>query len=186
MNRRIAWALVGAGILLAALGGVASYLTGAATTPATVESSANGASIHAESFPDVSGQRQTLAQWAGKPVLVNFWATWCAPCIEEIPRLNALHSKSSNSVQVIGIAADSRPNVERFIARLPIAYPVLVDEARAIAFSRRLGNRPGLLPYSVVLDPSGEVVASFLGVLDDGKIRQIESIIAKNLPKAAK
>ena len=184
MSRRIALAVVGAGTLLATMGGGAVYLSnGRFEEPRAAAASVSGAAIHAESFPDLAGQQQSMGQWAGRFTLVNFWATWCPPCVEEMPRLNQWHAKSANGVQIVGIAADSRVNVEKFRTQHKISFPLLVDEARTLEFSKRLGNRTGLLPYSALLDPNGEVIATFLGTLDDHKISQIESISSKIIQK---
>lgn len=145
--------------------------------------SISGAAIHAESFPDLTGQQQSLGRWSGRFVLLNFWATWCPPCIEEMPRLNTLQANSANGIQIVGIAADSLVNVDKFRIQHRIGFPLLADEARTIEFSKRLGNRVGLLPFSVLLSPKGEVLATFLGALDEHKISQIESIASKNKQK---
>lgn len=176
--------MAGAVGLLAALGGVAAYLAGEPQERQRLAvASVSGAAIHAESFPDLTGQQQALGQWAGRFTLINFWATWCQPCVEEMPRLNQWNAKSANGIQIVGIAADSRANVEKFRVQHRISFPLLVDEARALEFSKRLGNRTGLLPYSALLDPKGEVAATFIGALDDSKISQIDLIINKNIQK---
>jgi peroxiredoxin len=181
LNRRILLAITGAGALLAVLAGLAVVLSSHRTDKPPVDRlSISGAAIHAESFPDLTGQQVSLGRWSGRFVVLNFWATWCPPCIEEMPRLNTWHANSSNGIQIVGIAADSSTNVDKFRLQHHIAFPLLADEARTIEFSKRLGNRVGLLPYSVLLSPKGEVLATFLGALDENKISQIEVIASKN------
>jgi thiol-disulfide isomerase/thioredoxin len=135
-------------------------------------------------FTDLGGATSTLAQWEQKLLIVNFWATWCGPCKEEMPLLSTLHMKyRDRGVQFVGIAADSPLNVANFAKKIGISYPLLMSEADAIAFSKRLGNRFGLLPHTVVIKPGGEVIYMKLGVVsaDDLSI-----IIEKNLVKVSK
>jgi thiol-disulfide isomerase/thioredoxin len=117
-------------------------------------------------FPDVAGQPQALSQWRGQVVVLNFWATWCAPCREEIPDFVALRTQyRPNGVEFIGIAIDNSASVEQFLQRLPVNYPILIGEGAAHRLARQLGNPSGALPYTIVLDRSGDVVLSHLGRL---------------------
>lgn len=180
MNRRHAIAILGSGVLIVGLGGLAVFLSEENPKSKEIRASLSGAAIHAESFLDDQGMQQSLGKWSGRPILLNFWATWCAPCLDEMPLLNAWSRKSVNGIQIVGIAADSRSNVEKFKKKFGITFPLLVDEAKAIEFSRRLGNRTGLLPFSVLLGPNGDVLATFLGAVDNDKVSQIEAIASKN------
>ena len=137
--------------------------------------------IYTASFTDLDGKSQSLGQWQKKLLVINFWATWCAPCKEEMPIFANLQQKfSSNGVQFIGIAADSRSNVSNFVQKSPVSYPVYPDESGAIAFSKRLGNRFGLLPHTVVVAPGGEVVYAKLGLIVED---EFVTILRQNLPK---
>ncbi len=137
--------------------------------------------LYATSFPDVSGKAQNLGQWQRDLLVINFWATWCAPCKEEMPLLADLQQKyAKNGVQFVGIAADNSANVANFAQKIPLGYPLLPDESRAIEFSKRLGNRLGLLPHTVVVTPGGEVVYSKLGVV---KQAEFEAILQQFMPK---
>ena len=134
-------------------------------------SSATSAVIYAASFPDLNGKMQPLSQWSQRILVINFWATWCAPCVEEIPMLVKMQTTyASVGLQIVGIAADSSANVANFVKKLKINYPVLPDESAAIEFSKRVGNRLGLLPYSIVLNPAGEIVMTKLGVLTEAEL----------------
>ena len=136
--------------------------------------------VYSAKFTDLLGNSQTLGQWDRKLLVVNFWATWCGPCKEEIPILVKLQTKfGDRSLQFVGIAADSPSNVANFAKNTRINYPLLLDEANAIEFSKRLGNRLGLLPHTVVMRPGGEVIYNKLGPITEGVL---DDIIAKNTP----
>jgi thiol-disulfide isomerase/thioredoxin len=107
-----------------------------------------------------------LRRFQGKPLVVNFWATWCPPCIEELPLLNAFYSQNAaKSWQVLGIAVDKRDAVLRFLDKMPLKFPVVLGGAQGIALSRELGNATGSLPFTVVLNAVGAVIHRKMGVL---------------------
>ena len=136
--------------------------------------------IYATKFPDVQGNSQPLAQWNRRLLVVNFWATWCGPCKEEMPILKSLQARfGSRGLQIIGIAADTQSNVANFGKSIAINYPLLVAETGAIDFSRRLGNRLGLLPHTLVLKPGGKIIFTKLGPISEAEMAEI---ITQNLP----
>ena len=144
-------------------------------------SDATASVIYATSFPDLSGKQQPIAQWSQRLLIINFWASWCAPCLEEVPLLVHMQQKyQDRGLQIIGIAADSRVNAAKFAQKLAINYPTLPDESRAIEFSKRVGNRLGLLPFSVVLGLDGQIIMTKLGAFSD---QELEVFIIKHLPK---
>lgn len=117
-------------------------------------------------FPDVHGRPQALSQWRGQVVVLNFWASWCAPCREEMPDFVALRTQyRAHGVEFVGIAVDQPAPVAQFLQRLPVNYPILIGEGAAHRLARQLGNPSGALPYTIVLDRSGKVVLSHLGRL---------------------
>lgn len=152
-----------------ALGGVAG------TGPAWVRAAAAAApadaaaSLLAQAYPDLQGRPQALSQWKGKPMLVNFWATWCPPCVKEMPELDALH-KRHPGVEFLGLAVDSSANVVKFVAKLPVSYTLLVAGAGSIDIMRKLGNGPGGLPFTVLLAADGRISRQILGPVDIGDI----------------
>lgn len=144
------------------------------TNAVSVGSSATAAVIYAASFTDLNGRRQSLGQWSNRLLVINFWATWCAPCVEEIPMLVRMQEKyASSGLKIVGIAADSPLNSAKFAQKLAINYPVLPDESQAIEFSRRVGNRLGLLPFSIILSPAGEIVMTKLGMLTEEELTSL-------------
>src|SRR5512138_2832805 len=117
-------------------------------------------------FPDVAGQRQPLARWRRQMLELNFWASWCAPCREEIPDFVALHREfAPKGVEFVGIAIDSPAQVRQFLQTLPVSYPVLIGEGAALNLARQLGDAGGALPYTIVFDRDGKVVLTRLGRL---------------------
>jgi thiol-disulfide isomerase/thioredoxin len=125
-------------------------------------------------FPDLAGEQVSLERWRGKVIVVNLWASWCPPCREEIPGLVRTQQKfASNGVQIVGIAFDSAAKSRQAAAELGINYPVLVAGLEAIDLTRKLGNRAGGLPYTLVLDRQGSPVATHLGILSEADLERI-------------
>lgn len=132
------------------------------------------------SFLDLTGKPRRVAEWQGRVVLVNFWATWCAPCREEIPLLVAAQQQFRPlGVEIVGIAIDNGPKVAEFTKTTPISYPVLLAEADGLDLMRRLGNTSGGLPYTVVADRRGTLVHRKLGALKQGDLDAILGSLTK-------
>jgi thiol-disulfide isomerase/thioredoxin len=120
--------------------------------------------LMAARLADLEGRQQTLDQWRGKVLVVNFWATWCAPCREEIPAFVRLQEKyRSDGLQFVGIAIDQPEKVQAFSREFGINYPLLLGGIDTIEISRRAGNRIGALPFTLVLDRNGRIVSRELG-----------------------
>jgi thiol-disulfide isomerase/thioredoxin len=116
------------------------------------------------SLADGDGHMHSVAEWRGKVLLLNFWATWCPPCREEIPLLNALQSRwSAQGAQIIGVALDEAGAVREFTRQTPLAYPSLIGGDDGAKLAERLGNRLGVLPFTVVIDATGKVAGQHLG-----------------------
>jgi len=123
---------------------------------------------------DVEGRQQPLDQWRGKVLVVNFWATWCEPCREEIPAFVRLQDKyRTRGVQFVGIAIDQRDKVQTFVRQFEINYPILVGGIDAIDISRQSGNRVGGLPFTVVLDRHGQIVGRELGKASEERLEAL-------------
>jgi thiol-disulfide isomerase/thioredoxin len=128
--------------------------------------------LFAQSLNDAAGKPQSLAQWKGKPLLVNFWAPWCAPCVREMPELSALAASSAGKrVQVIGIGIDSPSNIAQFAAKFKIAYPLYVAGMSGTELAREFGNSAGGLPYTVLVGADGVVRKTYLGSLKFDQLR---------------
>jgi thiol-disulfide isomerase/thioredoxin len=111
---------------------------------------------------NLQGREIASSAWAGKLLVLNFWASWCPPCVREMPILAEAHD-THRDLQVVGIAIDNREDVIRFLAEHPVNYPVLIGDTVAIEMSRRLGNRLQGLPFTVIFDPQGNKIHSQIG-----------------------
>ena len=150
-----------------ALGAVAlaAAAAGIALAPGGRGSSETHA-LRAATFTDLQGRSRGLSEWTGKELVVNFWATWCAPCREEIPMLLSARSRyASKGAEIIGIAIDQGSKVRQFSGEMKITYPILVADQTALDLVRKLGNAPGGLPFTLVLDREGRVKHRKLGLL---------------------
>lgn len=135
------------------------------------EAQAEGDAIMALTLDNLDGQPQALAQWRGKVLVVNYWASWCAPCVEEMPALSRLHRRyAEQGVQFVGIGIDEVDNMRKFADRTPVSYPLLVGGKNA-------GQTPGLqvkaLPYTVLIGRDGRFASSRLGRLDEATLEPI-------------
>jgi len=110
------------------------------------------------SLMDVSGQSRNVTEWQGKVLVINFWATWCPPCLEEIPHFIDLQDKyGDQGLQFLGIALEDVDAVTSFATEIGINYPLLVGEQEVIKLAGKFGNQIGGLPYTVILDRSGNI-----------------------------
>ncbi|MDQ9171276.1 TlpA disulfide reductase family protein [Oxalobacteraceae bacterium R-40] len=137
------------------------------------------AALFRQSLPDAQAAIQPLSQWQGKTLVVNFWATWCAPCVDEMPELSALQQKSaSKNIQIIGIGIDSAGNIKDFSLKHKITYPLYVAGVSGTELARKFGNQAGGLPFTVLVSPSGEVQKTYLGRL---KMDELEKDLGLSL-----
>ena len=124
------------------------------------------------SLSDSAGKTQALSQWQGKTVLVNFWAPWCNPCIEEIPELSELQSIATpKNIQIIGIGIDSAVNISEFASKHQIQYPIYIADTQGVELARKFGNESGGLPFSVLIGPNGDIKKTYLGRLKLGELK---------------
>jgi thiol-disulfide isomerase/thioredoxin len=127
-------------------------------------------------LPDALGLSHRAAEWDGRVRVINFWATWCQPCVRELPGFVTLQGQyAEHGVQFIGIALDTAPQVEAFFKRLHLTpnYPSLIGGADAIAVAEAYGNEVGILPYTVVLDKTGRIAYAQFGELTRDSAEQM-------------
>ena len=128
--------------------------------------------LFAQGFSDADGRMQPISQWQGGVLVVNFWATWCAPCIEEMPDLQEVQAEyATRGVTIIGVAIDNAAAVKRFRDEQNVRLPLLIAGAAGTELVRQLGNPSGALPYTVLVDRGGSVVQSRLGRLRAHELR---------------
>jgi thiol-disulfide isomerase/thioredoxin len=134
----------------------------------------SASTLLALSLPDEHGAQQSLNQWRGKVLVVNFWATWCAPCREEMPEFVRIQNElGGNGVQFVGIAADQVDKVQQFTRELGINYPALIGGFEAIELSRTFGNRLMVLPFTVIVARNGTIAYAQHGPLRRDRLKQI-------------
>ena len=134
-------------------------------------SAQNFNSIYKEIFTDTKGNKVHLSKFKGKWLVLNFWATWCEPCREEIPELNQF-AKDNKGIKLIGIAIDDMDAIEKFQKDTPIEYLSLVSNMDGVRLSQSLGNVKGVLPFTVVINSSGDTIKSFYGKVKINELNQ--------------
>ena len=137
-----------------------------ATAPLAIDDRADDLAL-----PDLHGATRHLSEWRGKRVLLNFWASWCGPCRQEMPALSAAQEHyASGGAQVIGIALDQPESVRAYLARTPVDYPILIGINADPVPTARFGDARGLLPYSVLIGRDGRILRTQLGALSPAEL----------------
>ncbi len=123
-------------------------------------------------LPDTAGQEQSIGQWKGKVLVVNFWATWCVPCREEMPEfVKAQRDLGGRGLQFVGIAIDDVAKVKAFATELGLNYPALIGGYGGIELSKSFGNTLGALPYTIIVDRAGRISHTQLGPIREADLR---------------
>ncbi len=131
-------------------------------------------------LPDLQGQPNAMVSFKGQPLVVNFWATWCPPCVEEMPLLDRL-SKDIPQARVVGIGIDTAKNIAEFAAKIPVSFPLYVAGHGGIAMVRELGNAAGGLPFTVLIDTKGRIFKLILGQVEADSLRSnITELLAQS------
>jgi len=132
------------------------------------------AALFATSLPDPQGVLQPFTQWKGQVIVVNFWATWCVPCREEMPHFIKMQADyGKRGLTFVGIAIDKAERVSRFAEEIGVNYPLLVGDMSVFELARKAGNLGDLLPYTVVLDRQGKIVARRTGIYTEATLGPI-------------
>lgn len=122
------------------------------------------AALFAATFPNQHNQPQSLKAYQGKTIILNFWATWCEPCREEMPELSALHEAYTNkNVVVLGVAIDDVNAISAFTKETQVAYPLFAADMTGMELASDLGNNKGVLPYTVIIKADGTVHKTYFG-----------------------
>lgn len=170
MKKPVVALIVGVAALLA----VGGYLLAQRETGGAVARPASAEALFQASFSDMDGKRQAMAQWRGKVMVVNFWATWCPPCRTEIPEFVKMQEKYRQyGLIFVGIAIDQKDKVRAFADETGINYPSLLGELEGVEISRKSGNRLGGLPFTLFIDRQGKIVATEVGELTQAKLEAL-------------
>ena len=169
MNRR-QLLRTGAGLVAALAAGGAGESAWAAVPTVQPTTAAALAALRTRPMADLQGATRRLADWQGRPMLLNFWASWCAPCVREMPELDALH-KQFPQIQFIGIGIDTAVKIRKFLLKVPVSYPLLVLGTSGIDTLRDLGDTAAGLPFTLILTADGSVKRSILGKIRPDDVR---------------
>ncbi|HUX62662.1 TlpA disulfide reductase family protein [Sulfuricella sp.] len=173
MSKTKLW-LVAAGSIVALIAAAAYFALPRQPEQAVATQEISAEPVFAASFRDLDDKLQPLKQWRGKVVVLNFWAPWCPPCREEIPDFISLQDKHrERGLVFVGVALDEKIKVQAFADEMGINYPILLGEMEAVDLARKIGNRLGGLPFTVVIDRSGRIVASEVGGLTLARLEKI-------------
>lgn len=172
MTQKSFFALVGA---LALAAGTILWLLG--RPPGRPEATASpriaAAALYATTFTDAEGRPQALGQFQGRVLVLNFWATWCGPCREEMPAFTRVQARwKDRGVQFLGVSAEDAAKVSRFGRDLGIGYPLWTGGEQVGELSRRLGNRLGVLPHTVIIAPGGDILETRVGPYTEAELEQ--------------
>ncbi|WP_019938103.1 TlpA disulfide reductase family protein [Bordetella sp. FB-8] len=169
MDRRLLLR-TGAALAAALAGGAAGTASWAAVPAVQPTTAAALAALRARPMADLQGTARRLSEWQGRPMLLNFWASWCTPCAREMPQLDALQ-KQFPQIQFIGIGIDTVAKIRKFLLKVPVSYPLLALGASGIDTLRDLGDTAAGLPFTLILATDGSVKRSILGKIQPEDVR---------------
>lgn len=168
------WLILCLAILAAIIGGIAEHHRQPALS---MEDGADatfiGHAVPALTLPDLDGKQHSLSDYRGHRLLLNFWASWCGPCLDEMPTLNRAQEKfGEQGAIVVGIAMDEPDRVRAFLAAHPVNYPILLGQLASPSSSIKLGDTHQILPYSVLIDADGRILSTHSGALSASRLDQ--------------
>lgn len=166
MPQRRTWIVGGLGAAAAGLGALWSL-----RRPAAIADADGGArpspapeALWKARFTQLDGSEVALADWRGRPLVLNFWATWCPPCVKEMPELDRFAaSQGSTGWRVLGLAIDQAAAVQQFLSKTPVRFPIALAGDQGLHWVNALGNLAGGLPFTVVFDAKGDILHRKLG-----------------------
>ena len=151
-----------------------------AAAPAAAQQSLEVVNYPEFTLPDMEGTERSLSEWQGKNRLINFWATWCAPCRREIPLLKAFQDEQSqNGFQVLGIAVDYPEEVSAYAESAEFNYPVLVGQQEAMAVAETSGIEFIGMPFTMFVAADGEYLSAYIGELHDAHLEQVVHVMTR-------
>jgi len=169
VNRR-QWIMIGGISLLALLAGVFSSQwisqTGLASDPSIK-------AFFANPWQTPDGKPANSQNWRGKLLVLNFWASWCPPCVEEMPALDRIAQEyASKNVLIVGIGIDSPSKIREFLQKTPVSYPIVLGGLEGSNLSKQMGNTQGALPYTVVINSKGKSIYTKLGKISEEELKK--------------
>ena len=169
MNRR-QWLMIGGISVLALVAGIFSShwisQTGLASDPSIK-------AFFANPWKTPDGKSANSDDWRGKVLVVNFWASWCPPCVEEMPTLDKIAQEyASKNVLIVGIGIDSPSNIRQFLEKTPVSYPIMIGGLDGSALAKQMGNAQGALPYTVIINAKGKSVFTKLGKISEEELKK--------------
>ncbi len=169
MNRR-QWIMISGISVLALLAGVFSSQwisqTGLASDPSIK-------AFFANSWQTPDGKSANSENWRQKVLIVNFWASWCPPCVEEMPTLDKIAQEyDPKNVLIVGIGIDSPSNIREFLLKTPVSYPIVIGGLEGSNLAKQMGNAQGALPYTVIINSRGKAIFTKLGKISEEELRK--------------
>ncbi|MBS1158673.1 MAG: thioredoxin [Proteobacteria bacterium] len=159
-----------AALLFAALGGLAKADTPAASAP-----------LFAATLNDLDDKPVALERYRGKPLVVNFWARWCAPCRQEMPELIRFRAAQKGKIEVLGLGLEDKPEaVREFVKANNIDYPIFLTKEKGIPLMQALGNNIGGLPFTLFIDRNGQVIEKKVGMIKKADLDAATPLLLKN------
>lgn len=166
-------------ISMAALSLIVGLQTRIFVSEASAEASTQ--SLPDISMPDTAGKQRNLKEWQGKIMILNFWATWCPPCMKEMPEFQAIQNElGAKGIQFVGIALDDAEPVQEFITKKNITYPILIGPDSGTKLAHDLGNVVNTVPFTVIFDSKGQLIKRQMGTLDREAILEIINPLIKS------